>query len=45
MLAASMAAPAGAQKMARDSVVSGYAFVSGSTKWNRRFLVVTKEER
>eukprot|EP01043_Picozoa_sp_COSAG02_P036305 COSAG02_NODE_2650_length_8327_cov_247.925620_3_plen_900_part_00 len=44
LLAASLAAPKGAQKLARDSVVSGYAFVSGSTKWNRRYLVVTKEE-
>lgn len=44
MLATSLAAPKGAQKLARDSVVSGYAFVSGSTKWNRRYLVVTKEE-
>eukprot|EP01044_Picomonas_judraskeda_P008473 COSAG03_NODE_970_length_5151_cov_637.110451_6_plen_152_part_00 len=44
MLAASLAAPKGAQNLARDSVISGYAFVSGSTKWNRRFLVVTKEE-
>lgn len=44
MLATSLAAPKGAQKLARDSVISGYAFVSGSTKWNRRYLVVTKDE-
>ena len=45
LLAASLAAPVGAQNMAKDAVVSGYAFVSGSTKWNRRFLAVTKEEK
>ena len=36
--------PMGAQALIHDCVVSGWMLVHGSTKWNRRFLVVTKNE-
>jgi ankyrin repeat protein len=38
---ASLVSEGGAQRKAADGVVSGWMWVHGSTKWNRRFLACT----